>query len=117
MFVDSHVPFAMFVSASTFDPLSPLRTTRQFHSSPQLLKTMCTLGPLHPTQVPLLFAAIFRPHSTGGDVATCVYVAVFWVLSGYLNTCAYLVGWWGTGGSRECAWKGAILPVGLCQFW
>lgn len=60
--------------------------------------TMCTLCPPHPPQVPLLFAAIFRPHATGGDVAMCVYVAVFWVLSGYLNTCAYLVGlvgcWW-----------------------
>ncbi|KAG2500340.1 hypothetical protein HYH03_001915 [Edaphochlamys debaryana] len=41
--------------------------------------------------VPLLFGCIYVPHLTGGDVAACVVVALFWVLSGYLNTCSYLV--------------------------
>ncbi|GFR41593.1 hypothetical protein Agub_g2316 [Astrephomene gubernaculifera] len=41
--------------------------------------------------VPLLFGCIFVPHLTGGDVGAMAVVAVFWVLSGYLNTCSYLV--------------------------
>ncbi|KAL6763078.1 hypothetical protein V8C86DRAFT_2507052 [Haematococcus lacustris] len=41
--------------------------------------------------VPLVFAAIFIPEAVGGDLGICLYVALFWVLSGYLNTCAYLV--------------------------
>ena len=41
--------------------------------------------------VPLIFASIFHPEATFGDVGAVVFVAVFWVLSGYVNTCAYLV--------------------------
>ncbi|GLC52618.1 hypothetical protein PLESTB_000649700 [Pleodorina starrii] len=41
--------------------------------------------------VPLLFGCIFTPELLGGDVTSCVVVALFWVLSGYLNTCSYLV--------------------------
>ncbi len=42
-------------------------------------------------QVPLLFGCIFTPEFTGGDLGAVVVVAVFWVLSGYVNTCSYLV--------------------------
>ncbi|GIL58218.1 hypothetical protein Vafri_13282 [Volvox africanus] len=41
--------------------------------------------------VPLLFGCIFTPHFVGGDITSMVVVALFWVLSGYLNTCSYLV--------------------------
>ncbi len=41
--------------------------------------------------VPLLFGCIFTPHLTGGDVSSALVVGLFWVLSGYLNTCSYLV--------------------------
>ncbi|GIM13312.1 hypothetical protein Vretimale_16452 [Volvox reticuliferus] len=41
--------------------------------------------------VPLLFGCIFTPHLVGGDITSMVVVALFWVLSGYLNTCSYLV--------------------------
>ncbi len=42
-------------------------------------------------QVPLLFACIFTPGLTGGDLGAALSVGVFWVLSGYVNTCSYLV--------------------------
>ncbi|KAG2452002.1 hypothetical protein HYH02_003044 [Chlamydomonas schloesseri] len=41
--------------------------------------------------VPVLFGCIFTPRLTGGDVTAVLVVAVFWILSGYLNTCSYLV--------------------------
>ncbi|PNW84001.1 hypothetical protein CHLRE_04g212250v5 [Chlamydomonas reinhardtii] len=41
--------------------------------------------------VPVLFGCIFTPRLTGGDVTAVAVVALFWVLSGYLNTCSYLV--------------------------
>jgi hypothetical protein len=46
---------------------------------------------LTPLQVPLMFACIFKPELVLGDMGAVVYVAVFWILSGYVNTCAYLV--------------------------
>lgn len=62
-------------------------------------------------QVPLIFSSIFTPTATGGDVGAVLLVAVFWVLSGYLNTCSYLVrerlrerGWpcgWGPKGGEK----------------
>ncbi|EFJ41398.1 hypothetical protein VOLCADRAFT_98621 [Volvox carteri f. nagariensis] len=41
--------------------------------------------------VPLLFGCIFTPPLVGGDLTALVVVALFWVLSGYLNTCSYLI--------------------------
>lgn len=41
--------------------------------------------------VPLLFGCIFTPEATGGDAVAVAVVALFWVLSGYLNTCSYIV--------------------------
>jgi hypothetical protein len=41
-----------------------------------------------------MFATIFKPELVLGDMGAVVSVAVFWILSGYVNTCAYLVGGW-----------------------
>lgn len=80
--------------------------TPVFHNS---LTADVTQSRTHVSQVPLIFTAIFAPEATGGDLGMCAYVALFWVLSGYLNTCAYLVGrleiimsglWLGFGGYR-----------------
>eukprot|EP00798_Chlamydomonas_sp_ICE-L_P014566 gene14566-20607_t len=48
--------------------------------------------------VPLIFLSIFSPELTFGDLevtfgysGAILYVGVFWMLSGYVNTCAYLM--------------------------
>lgn len=41
--------------------------------------------------VPVLFLSIFKPQAVLGDFGAVTLVAVFWVLSGYINTCAYIV--------------------------
>lgn len=41
--------------------------------------------------VPAIFVSIFKPAVTFGDAGAVLLVGVFWILSGYLNTCAYLV--------------------------
>lgn len=41
--------------------------------------------------VPVLLAAMLRPAAFFGDVGLVVLVSSFWVLSGYINTCAYLL--------------------------
>lgn len=48
-------------------------------------------GFLKTAMVPLLFVAIFRPSLCLGDLGGALLVGVFWVLSGYLNTCSYLL--------------------------
>ncbi len=41
--------------------------------------------------VPLLLLSIFKPHMCLGDAGSLVLVGVFWILSGYINTCSYLL--------------------------
>ena len=41
--------------------------------------------------LPLLFLSIFRPEFCIGDLGALVLIGFFWVLSGYLNTCSYLL--------------------------
>ena len=56
-------------------------------TSPKLL----LWGVVKTAMLPLLFLSIFRPQLCMGDAGALVLIGGFWVLSGYLNTCAYLL--------------------------
>ena len=76
-------------------PADPEQRNAQPHCHPLSPSGQLTAGPscsTTTTQVPILFSSIFRPHSMGGDVGAMLLVAGFWVLSGWINTCAFLVG-------------------------
>ena len=48
-------------------------------------------GILKTAMLPLIFLSILRPHVCLGDVGSLMLIGIFWGLSGYLNTCAYLL--------------------------
>jgi hypothetical protein len=48
-------------------------------------------GLLKTAMVPLLFLSIFQPRLCLGELGAVLLVGAFWVLSGYLNTCSYLL--------------------------
>lgn len=61
-------------------------TSWQQHSTRSLLSWALAKTAL----LPLLLAALLQPALVGGDTGLVVLVGVFWWLSGYINTCAYL---------------------------
>ena len=48
-------------------------------------------GILKTAMLPLLFISILKPHLCLGDIGALLLIGIFWVLSGYLNTCSYLL--------------------------
>ncbi len=59
----------------------------QLTTTPKLLLG----GGMKTAMVPLLLLSIFRPSLCLGDAGSVLLVGTFWVLSGYLNTCSYLL--------------------------
>ena len=46
---------------------------------------------LKTAMLPLLFLSILKPHLCLGDIGSLLMIGTFWILSGYLNTCSYLL--------------------------